>query len=190
MKIRFGARLARDPLRPACALARMVTGCVSACDAKLHRLMCYVNSSLHLKMVGWVGDDIKNLNPHILAGAGIAGDKKDSKRTCVVLLGIFGPDTRMPLTAVYKKQYAVSHSTPEAEIVAADLALRTLGLPALELWVIILQLDAELYFHKDNQAMIAVMLSGRNPAMRHLGRTHRVSVTGYMRGSSLTRVSS
>ena len=33
-----------------------------------------------------------------------------------------------------KKQSAVRHSTPEAEIVAADTALRTLGLPGMDLW--------------------------------------------------------
>lgn len=31
-------------------------------------------------------------------------------------------------------------------------------------------------FHEDNQAMILVVMSGRNPTMRHLGRVHRVSV--------------
>ena len=35
-----------------------------------------------------------------------------------------------PLNAISKKQSCVSHSTPEAEIVAADLAIRTEGLPA------------------------------------------------------------
>ena len=31
-------------------------------------------------------------------------------------------------------------------------------------------------FHEDNEAMILVVMSGRNPTMRHLGRVHRVSV--------------
>ena len=30
--------------------------------------------------------------------------------------------------------------------------------------------------HEDNKAMILIVLSGRNPTMRHLGRVHRVSV--------------
>ena len=92
--------------------------------------MCYVNSSLHLKMVGWVGDALQDLNPHIFADADFAGDKRDSKSTRGVFLGMFGPDTRLPIAAVCKTQDAVSHSTPEAEIVAADLALRTFGIPA------------------------------------------------------------
>jgi hypothetical protein len=50
------------------------------------------------------------------------------------------------------------------------------GLPALDLWSVILDRPATLFFHEDNQAMIQVCMSGRNPTMRHLGRTHRVSV--------------
>ena len=30
--------------------------------------------------------------------------------------------------------------------------------------------------HEDNQAMIHVMKTGRNPTMRHVGRTHRISI--------------
>eukprot|EP00969_Alexandrium_andersonii_P157675 6968357-Alexandrium_andersonii.AAC.1 len=30
--------------------------------------------------------------------------------------------------------------------------------------------------HEDNQAMMAIIRPGRNPTMRHLHRTHRVSV--------------
>jgi hypothetical protein len=33
-----------------------------------------------------------------------------------------------------------------------------------------------LYVHEDNQAMIQVIKSGKNPTMRYLGRTHRVSI--------------
>ena len=32
-------------------------------------------------------------------------------------------------------------------------------------------------FHEDNQAMIMVINSGRNPTMRHIGRVHRVSLS-------------
>ena len=34
-----------------------------------------------------------------------------------------------------------------------------------------------LHFHGDNAAMVSVLKSGRNPTMRHLGRTHGVSLT-------------
>ena len=70
----------------------------------------------------------------------------------------------------------MSHSTLEAEIVAADFAMRMTELPVLDLVGTVLRPEPILYFHEDNQAMFALCKSGRNPTMRHLHRTHRVSV--------------
>ena len=76
----------------------------------------------------------------------------------------------------------MSHSTPEAEIVAAAAALRTIGLLALDLWDCVfggvLHQKAKMKFLEDNTATIAIIKTGRNPQLRHLGRTHDVSVTG------------
>eukprot|EP00971_Amphidinium_carterae_P114472 2268179-Amphidinium_carterae.1 len=48
---------------------------------------------------------------------------------------MMGKHTHVPIAAVSKRQTCVSHSTPEAEIVAADTALssRLVGLPAIPL---------------------------------------------------------
>ena len=80
----------------------------------------------------------------------------------------------MPLAAISKKQTCVSHSTPEAELVAADLALRAEGLPALDIWEVILGRPVKLAFQEDNQAAIVVLRSGYSTALRHMGRTHKV----------------
>ena len=73
-----------------------------------------------------------------------------------------------------KKQSCVSHSTPGAEIVAA---IRTEGLPALQLWHMVLERPVRLLFQEDNQATILVLKTPRNPILRHLNRTHRVNVS-------------
>ena len=49
-------------------------------------------------------------------------------------------------------------------------------IPALDLWDCLLPSRHQPVFHEDNQAMIRVIESGRNPTMRHLGRVHRISV--------------
>ena len=49
-------------------------------------------------------------------------------------------------------------------------------MPALDLLAAINDKPVALRFFEDNQAMIRVCESGRNPTMRHLGRTHGVSV--------------
>ena len=69
----------------------------------------------------------------------------------------------------------MSHSTPE--VVAADVTLRTMGLPALSVWETFTDSSPKLLFHDDNQGVIGVVRSGRNPTMRHLERTHEISIT-------------
>ena len=59
---------------------------------------------------------------------------------------------------------------------ALDYALRQHGLPSLALWEHILGRPVSLRVHEDNQALIRVVKTGRNPTMRHLHRTHRISV--------------
>ena len=71
----------------------------------------------------------------------------------------------------------MSHSTPEAEIVAADVAMRSMGMPALKLVERILKKSPNFVFYDDNKAMIGVVRSGRNPTMRHLERSHGVSIS-------------
>ena len=73
----------------------------------------------------------------------------------------------------------MSHSTPEAEIVAADFGLRTVGLPSLTLWKTLIgwkRKEVIITVHDDNAAMIQVMRTGKNPTMRGLGNTHGVSI--------------
>ena len=74
MKMLYGARAARlDLLRAIGHLACFITRWTSECDRKLHRLMCYVDSSLRLQMGGWVGDPIDSVQPHLFADADFAG---------------------------------------------------------------------------------------------------------------------
>ena len=87
-----------------------------------------------------------------------------------------GPNTNFPITGVSKRQGCVSHSTPEAEIVATAFALRMVGIPSLQLWHTLLPHRLTVLVHEDNQAMLRVIETGNNPTMRYLHRTHRVSV--------------
>ena len=74
MKILYGARTARlDLLRAVSHLACYFTRWTSECDRKLHRLVCYINSTLHVRMAGWVGDRLEQLQPHMFADADFAG---------------------------------------------------------------------------------------------------------------------
>jgi hypothetical protein len=176
MKLLYAARVCRyDLLQAIGRLASFITRWDAHCDKMLHRLMCYVQGSLHLRCVGWVGDAPSEVGIHLYADADFAECKRTGRSTSGVFFCVAGPDTFFPLQGASRKQSAVSHSTPEAEIVAADHGLRTVGIPAMDLWDVLLQRDVVLVVHDDNSAMIQVCRTGKNPTMRHLGRIHRVS---------------
>ena len=77
MKVLYGARMARfDLLRAVGGLSTMVTKWDAICNCELYRLMCYLESSLHMRLVSCVGDSYGNLGPHVYADADFAGDRR------------------------------------------------------------------------------------------------------------------
>ena len=74
MKCLYGARVCRfDLLRPICALASKVTKWDRVCDAKLHRLMCYIKSTKDVMMYGKIGDYPEDLRLALFSDADFAG---------------------------------------------------------------------------------------------------------------------
>ena len=114
MKVLYGARMARfDLLRAVCALACCVTKWDTNCDRKLHRLMCYINSTLHYRQVGWVSQDEDDAQPTLFTDADFAGCPDTKRSTSGVHLDLAGSKTKFPILGISQKQTAVSHSTPE-----------------------------------------------------------------------------
>jgi hypothetical protein len=126
MKVLYGTRMARfELLRAGCALATKVTKWDRECDRKLHRLMCYIWSTKHYRMVGWVAqDDIERIEPVLFTDTDFTGCSDTMRSTSGVHMDLAGPWSRFPVIGVSKKQTAVSHSIPEAEIVAGAFGLR------------------------------------------------------------------
>jgi len=75
-------------------------------------------------MVGYVGDSAEQFVLALFADADLAGCQRTLRSTSGVFLCAQGPNTMFPISATSKKQTVVSHSTPEAELVAADVAMR------------------------------------------------------------------
>ena len=182
MKLLYAARLARYDLQRAInTLGSYVHKWNQECEEDLYRLMCYVNSSLKVRQYAWVGDHPENIDPHLYADADFAGCTATSRSTNGAHLCLRGNNTYFSLSGTCKKQDCVSHSTPEAELVAAAFAIRKEGLPATYVWDTLLQPGQKkrkivTVFHEDNQTMIRAVKSGRNPTMRHMGRTHYVQI--------------
>ena len=99
-----------------------------------------------------------------------AGDLEDSKSTPGGTLCIFGSHTFVPISWMCKKLTSFSHSLTESEIIFLDTGLRLDGLPALELWDLIVsvlgnvsrvsdrsgQPDSDVHKHHKSQKKINV----------------------------------
>ena len=84
-----------------------------------------------------VGNTAKQCRLGLFQDSDFAGDLEDSKSTSGGTLCIFGSHTFVPISWMCKKQTSVSHSSTESEIISLDTGLRLDGLPALELWDLI-----------------------------------------------------
>ena len=120
MTTMYAARMARkDLLRCVGRLATNLTKWTSVEDEKLYRMVCYISDSLKYREVGFIGDPPEKLYLGLYVDADFAGDRSDMKSTSDIFLALMAPHTFFPLNGISKKQTAQSHSTPEAEIVAA-----------------------------------------------------------------------
>lgn len=81
-----------------------------------------------------------------------------------------------PFQGLSAKHDAVAFSTPEAEFYVGCMGYRKVMILALQLWDVLGPAMMGPMFQEDYQAMILIMLLGRYPTMRRLGRVHRVSV--------------
>ena len=68
-----------------------------------------------------------------------AGDLEDSKSTPGGILCILGSQTFVPRSWMCKEQTSVSHSSTEAELLSLDAGLRMNGIPALDLWHLVIE---------------------------------------------------
>ena len=84
-----------------------------------------------------MGNTAKQCRLGLFQDSDFAGDLEHSKSTSGGTLCVFGSHTFVPISWMCKKHTAVSHSSTESEIISLDTGLRLDGLPALELWDLI-----------------------------------------------------
>ena len=118
-------------------LARSITKWTKACDKRLNRLISYIHHSCEYKQYCHVGNTAKQCRLGLFQDSDYAGDLEDSKSTSGGTLCVFESHTFVPISWMCKKQTAVSHSSTESEIISLDTGLRLDGLPALQLWDLI-----------------------------------------------------
>ena len=117
--------------------ARSSTKWTKACDKGLNRLISYIHHTCEYKQYCHVGHTAKHCRLGLFQDSDFAGDLEDSKSTSGGTLSVFGSHTFVPTSWICKKQTSVSHSSTESEIISLDAGLRLDGLPALEMWDLI-----------------------------------------------------
>ena len=118
-------------------LARSITKWIRACDKRLNRLISYNHHTCEYKQYYFVGNTAKQCRLGLFKDSHFAGDLEDSKSTSGVTLCVFGSHTFVPISWKCKKQTSVSHSSTESEIISLDAGLRMDGIPAHDLWDLI-----------------------------------------------------
>ena len=81
-----------------------------------------------------MGNTAKQCRLGLFQDSDFAGVLEDSKSTSGGTLCVFGSHTFVPISWMCKKQTSVSHSSTESEIISLDAGLRLDGIPALDLW--------------------------------------------------------
>ena len=138
LKCLYLARIGRrDILWSVNKLARSITKWTKACDKRLNRLISYIPHTCEYKQYCHVCNIAKQCRLGLFQDSDFAGDLEDSKSTSGGTPCVFGSHTFVPLSWLCKKQNAVSHSSTESEIISLDAGLTLDGLPALELWDLI-----------------------------------------------------
>ena len=118
-------------------LERSITKWTKACDKQLSRLISYIHHTCEYKQYCHVGNTAKQCRLGLFQDSDCAGDLEDSKSTSGGTLCVFGSHTFVPISWICKKQTSVSNSLTESEIISLDAGLRLDGIPALDLWDLI-----------------------------------------------------
>ena len=85
-----------------------------------------------------MGNTAKQCRLGLFQDSDFAGEIEDTKSTSGRLLCIFGSQTFVPISRMCNKQTSVSHSSKEAEVVSLDAGSRMDGIPALDLWDLVI----------------------------------------------------
>ena len=138
LKCLYLARIGRPDIRWSVnKLARSITKWTKACDKRLSRLISYIHHTCEYKQHCYVGNTVEHCRLGLFQDFDFAGDLDDSKSTTGGTLCIFGSHTFVPISWMCKKQTSVSHSSTESEIISLVAGLRLDGIPALDLWDLI-----------------------------------------------------
>ena len=122
-----------------------------------------------------MGNTAKQCRLGLFQDSDFAGDLEDSKSTSGGTLCVFGSHTFIPISWMCKKQTAVSHSSTESEIISLDARLRLDGIPALDLWDLIVLVVGNTTQNHDRTEKPVVCRDTSHERHRLVEKTHSSS---------------
>ena len=173
----YAARAARlDLLRIICKFAVGVVKLNCEGDKRSFRLLRYIWHSAGDRLTGFICNTELILSHYFFFDADFVGDVASRRSNSGAHLAVHGSHSIFPIQCISARQGAVAFSTPDAEWHSACHGYRKVMLLALSLFDIISFNASVPFLHGDSQATGLFIMVGRDLAMRHIGRVHRVSV--------------
>ena len=153
-------------------LARSITKWTKACDKRLSRLISCIHHTCDYKQYCHVENTAKHCRLGLFQDSDFAGDLEDSKSTSGGTWCIFGSHPFVPISWMCKKQTSVSHRSTESEIISLDAGLRLDGIPALDLWDLIVAVLGNTYQSNQERANPCTNLVRAAPHKRQLRKKY------------------
>ena len=119
-------------------IVRVVTKWTRVCDRRSARLT-YIHHTCEFKLYCDVGNAVQCCRFGLFQDSDFAGDLEDSNSRSSGLLCSFGSYTFVPTSWMCKKQTSFSLNSTEDEITSLDACLRVDGIPALDLWDLVVE---------------------------------------------------
>ena len=119
-------------------LARAITKWTRACGKRLARLISDIHFTSDYNQYSRAGNIAQQCRPGLFQDSDFAGDLEVSKSTSSGTLCIFVRHTLFPRSWMCKKETCVSHSSTESDITYFYAGLRMDGIPALDLWDLVI----------------------------------------------------
>ena len=180
MKLMYGVRMAGPHLTTIVSrLSSLITKWTKDADRRLHRVYCYLHGAVELTLMGTLStEDFNEMELVAWPDADFCGDLMSARSTSGFFLEVRGKDGRsMPISWGSKKQGSTALSTCEAETISLSSCLRTEALPTQYLLQKLLRRPVRVRLMEDNAATVTAVLKGYSPALRHIPRSHKVSLS-------------
>ena len=131
-------------------LARSVTKWTRACDKRLARLTSYVHHTNDHRQYCHVGNTAQHCRLGLFQDADFASDLRAQNQSREESYVSLEAEHFVPISWMCRKQTSVSLSSAESDIISLDAGLRMDGLPALDIWDVVIEVRDRKPFEQQN----------------------------------------